>query len=258
MASNPLTAPFLKRISLRPEKIEREEFPFNRFPNLLHDDFTLDFERPVTILVGENGSGKSTILQAIAELAGFSVGGGDARFQLHYTADKRRSRLAECLRPSWLPKVQSGFYFRSDTFADVARYIDDEGCPDVHHRVPLWERSHGESFLAVFADRFTTTRRCLYLMDEPENALSPMRQFELLRLMRHWEESGNAQMILATHAPILMRYPSAALLHIDSERIAPIDFDAVEHVKVTRAFLGNPQRYLDALFDDEDEDEDEC
>lgn len=248
-----LSAPFLRRISLRPEKVDRDMFPFDRFPTLLNDEFVLEFERPVTILVGENGSGKSTILQAIAELAGFHAGGGDSRFQLHQTADRSRSELALVLRPSWLPKVSHGFFFRSDTFADVARYIDDEGCPDVHHGIPLWERSHGESFMAVFADRFRASRPSLYLMDEPENALSPMRQFALMRLMRQWEESGNVQMILATHSPILMSYPDAAILHLDGRRIRPMAFEDVEHVKVTRAFLADPGHYLAMLFDDEDD-----
>ncbi len=251
MAIGHLKAPFLKQVSLVPEKTDKDAFPFSRFPRLLTDDFTLQFEHAVTLFVGENGSGKSTILQAIAQLAGFAPGGGDANFQLHYTSDSTSTALGEALRPAWLPKVSNGFFFRSDTFADVARYIDDA---DELHRVhggPLWERSHGESFMAVFNDRFGVKKRCMYLMDEPENALSPMRQLELLRLMKQWEETGNAQIILATHSPILMSYPGAEILHFDGEGIAPITFDEIEHVRVTRAFLGNPERYLRELFKDE-------
>lgn len=246
-----LTAPFLKRISLNLEKVDRDSFPFTRFPSLLNDDFSLEFSRPITIFVGENGSGKSTFLQAIAELAGFHAGGGTANFQLHSTSNPGVSGLAPALRPAWLPKVSRGYFFRSDTFADVARYIDDEGCNKVHE-TPLWEQSHGESFLSLFTERFSYQHPCLYLLDEPENALSPMRQMALLRLLRHWEEAGNAQIILATHSPILMSYPGADLLWFDGERINPIEYGEVEHVTVTRAFLADPGRYHNLLFDEDD------
>ncbi len=244
-----LKAPFLKRVSLLPEKAERDKFPFTRFPDLLTDDFSLEFPQPVTIFVGENGSGKSTILQAIAKLAGFAAGGGDAQYQLHHTADMTDTTLVQALRPAWLPKVSTGFFFRSDTFADVARYIDDEGDRAIHGG-PLWERSHGEIFMSVFNDRFGTKKRCMYLMDEPENALSPKRQFQLMRLMRDWEESGNAQMILATHSPILMSYPRADIRHFTGTGIEHVSYDEIEHVQITRAFLNNPARVLDELFGD--------
>lgn len=245
-----LRAPFLKQVAIRPEKIDRNPFPFNRFPKLLGDDFKLEFRRPFTIFVGENGSGKSTILQAVAELAGFHAGGGDSGYQLQNTSDQSSSELAKALRPAWLPKVSHGFFFRADTFAEVARYIDDEGNPKIHDFIPLWERSHGEAFLAVFADRFKPSKRCLYLMDEPESALSPKHQMALLRLLRQWEETGNAQIILATHSPILMSYPNADLLWFNNERIEPIQYEEIEHVKIMRAFLANPAHYIDLLFDE--------
>ena len=132
----------------------------------------------------------------------------------------------------------------------MARYIDDSDENHFVHGGPLWERSHGEIFMSVFNDRFGTKKRCMYLMDEPENALSPKRQFELMRLMRDWEESGNAQMILATHSPILMSYPGADIRHFTGAGIEPISYDEIEHVRITRAFLNNPTRVLDELFGD--------
>jgi len=164
------------------------------------------------------------------------------------------SRLASALRPSWLPKVSKGFFFRSDTFAEVARYLDDEGDGQMHDGRRLLERSHGESFLAVFSDRFDTKERCMYLMDEPENVLSPMRQLGFLRLLRDWEDSGNAQMIIATHSPILLSYPGAEIFNFGGEGISPIEYEDIEHVRVTKAFLGNPEKYHRQLFDDADED----
>ena len=252
MKRNGLSAPFLKRISLLPEKADRKAFPYTRFPDLLTDDFTLEFTRPVTIFVGENGTGKSTFLQAVAALCGFATGGGDISHQLHYTADATDTTLAKAIRPSWLPKVSKGFFFRSDTFADVARYIDDVGGPSAQGG-KLGHRSHGESFMDVFSNRFGISERCMYLLDEPENALSPMRQFEFLRLLRYWESSGNAQMIMATHSPILMSYPGADIWHFTGTTIEPIDFDDIEHVQVTRAYLANPERILTELFEDDED-----
>lgn len=250
MSKVQLSPPFLKRITLLTDRADREHFPFSRFPGLLSDGFSLEFTEPVTIFVGENGSGKSTVLQAIANLSGFAAGGGDSQFQNHYTADSTDTTLAEALRPAWLPKVSRGFFFRSDTFADVARYIDDEGDPYKVHGGPLWHRSHGESFMAVFADRFKPSERCMYLLDEPENALSPTRQLSFLRLLRDWERSGNAQIIVATHSPIIMSYPGATILSFDGDGIESVAYEETEHYRVTRAFLGNPEKYLRELFDE--------
>jgi len=159
--------------------------------------------------------------------------------------------LAECLRPSWLPKVSKGFFFRSDTFTDVARYLDDVGAPGANG-VRLHDQSHGESLLSLFVDRFETSKRSMYLLDEPENALSPTRQMSFLRLLRDWELSGNAQMIVATHSPIIMSYPGATILNFDGDKIEQVKYEETEHYRITKAFLGNPERYLKELFDDED------
>ena len=248
-----LNSPFLKSITLLSEKVDQEHFPFNRFPDLLGEKFSLDFLTPVTFFIGENGTGKSTVLEAIAKLCGFHLGGGGSDHQLHETSDRSESVLADSLRPSWLPKVSKGFFFRSDTFTDVARYLDDVGNPGSYGGGRLHEQSHGESLLSLFADRFGTSKRCMYLLDEPENALSPTRQMSFLRLLRDWEVSGNAQMIVATHSPIIMSYPGATLLSFDGEKIELVKYEETEHYRITKAFLGNPERYLAQLFDDEPE-----
>lgn len=213
---------------------------------------TRSFESPVTFFVGENGTGKSTVLEAIAELCGFNAAGGSEYHQLHQSPDDTVSALAPALRPSWLPKVSKGFFFRSDTFANVARYIDDVGDAGLHGGRHLHEQSHGESFLNLFKGRFETHKRSIFLMDEPENALSPMRQLSFLRLLRDWEKSGNAQIIIATHSPILLSYPGADIRLFDGESISPVGYDEIEHVRVSKAFLGNPERYLSQLFDDDE------
>lgn len=247
-----LNSPFLKSITLLSEKVDRGHFPFNRFPDLLGDEFALEFPTPVTFFIGENGTGKSTVLEAIAKLCGFHIGGGGSDHQLHETSDRSESVLADCLRLSWLPRVSKGFFFRSDTFADVARYLDNEGAPGAGG-ARLHDQSHGESLLSLFADRFGTSERCMYLLDEPENALSPTHQMGFLRLLRDWEASGNAQMIVATHSPIIMSYPGATILNFDGKQIERVEYGDTEHYRITKAFLGNPERYLKELFDDQQE-----
>jgi predicted ATPase len=253
MIKGVISSPFLKRVQTIPDKIKPDAFPFDRFPKYFLDGFDLEFGNAITFFVGENGTGKSTVLEAIAALCGFHAGGGGSWHQLHETSDGASSALPEALRPSWLPKVSKGFFFRSDTFADVANYLDTEGDLKIHGGQRLLDRSHGEAFLAVFTDRFGTKERCIYLMDEPENALSPMRQLSFLRLLRDWEVSGNAQIIIATHSPILLSYPGADIRLFDGENISPVTYDEIEHVRVTKAFLGNPERYLAQLFDEDEE-----
>ena len=249
MVKSSLKAPFLKSIQVLPDRIERNSFPFNAIPFLSEDGFEVRFDSPITIFVGENGTGKSTVLEAIAALAGFHAGGGSHSHQLHRTSEQESSSLAKALRASWLPKVSKGFFFRSDTFAEVTRYIDDEGLGSGSG--PFAERSHGEAFLHLFIERFNARDRCLYLLDEPEAAFSPSRQLAFMRIMREWEKSGNAQIIMVTHSPILMSYPGATLLNFDKDGITPIIYEETEHFKVTKAFLNNPEKHLSQVLSDQ-------
>lgn len=249
MSRSSLSAPFLKRIAMLPQAVERAVFPFSRFPDMLHDQFELEFARPITFFAGENGSGKSTLLEAIAELCGFHRGGGGDWHQLHDTAETENSRLAKALRPSWLPKVTRGYFFRADTFADVARYLDEQGHLGVHGGRRLVHRSHGESLMALFNDRFNADDRCIYLLDEPESALSPMKQLSFLALLHQWEQSGNAQFIIATHSPIILSYPGADINWFDGTGIKAAQYNELEHVTLTKQFLDNPEVFLRHLFD---------
>jgi len=245
----PLPSPFLKRLVLLPEKADRRRFPFDRL-RFLNDGFSLDLSTPITFFVGENGSGKSTLLEAIAALCGFPTEGG-SQDHLYDSQDDGAPALVEALRPSWLPKVSQGFYFRSESFCNLARFIDTTADLDRHGGRPMHEQSHGESFMALFASRLETDKRVLYLMDEPETALSPTRQLSFLALLREWETSGQVQAVIATHSPILMSYPGARLLSFDGETLAETTFEETEHYRVTRAFLGNPTRYLAEIFGDD-------
>jgi len=246
MKSKGLRAPFLKRITVLPDKIERKVFPFDRLA-FLNDDFQLDLTAPITILVGENGSGKSTLVEAIAAAAGFPALGGS---QDHRPGEDDKSALAEALRLSWLPRVSNGFFFRAESFFGLARYIDEVAEIDNYGGRAMHRQSHGESFLALFANRLGAGSRAIYLLDEPEVALSPTRQLAFLRLLRDWQRSGQVQAVIATHSPILMALPGAALLSLDGGTIHPVKLEETEHYRVTRRFLADPAAALRDLFDE--------
>lgn len=249
MRTPPLRAPFLKRITLLPEKADLRVFPFDTLPFLRGGEFSLTLPTPITMLVGENGSGKSTLIEAIAKAAGFPALGGS---QDHVPGGDRGSHsLASALRLSWLPRVPNGFFFRAESFFSLASYIDDVANLGFYGGRRMHQQSHGESFLALFHNRLESSARAIYLLDEPEVALSPTRQLAFLRILREWQLSGQIQAIIATHSPILMALPGAELLSLDGDAIHPVQLQETEHFRVTRAFLANPAKALGDLFADE-------
>lgn len=247
-------------------------FPFT-VPTIAQLD-TLDLDTPVTCFVGENGSGKSTLLEAIAIAAGLpSVGSADRAQDDPTLVDQQR--LAKALRLTWRVRSFRGFFLRAEDFfgfqlqriseratleAELRR-IDEEyedrsahaktlakgpmhaSLADVERRYGADPdaRSHGEAFLNFFQQRLVP--RGLYLMDEPEAALSPQRQLSLLALMFDLVEEG-AQFIVATHSPLLLAYPGARIYSFDTTPIEPIAWDQTEHVRLTKDFLDDPARYL--------------
>lgn len=242
-----LKAPFLRHARLDPAKIEHSEFPFDTVP-FLTQDFEVRFDSAVTILVGENGSGKSTLIEAMAQACGFSAQGGE---QGYLTGEaETENALTRALRFSWLPKVNRGFFFRAESFFNYQTYIDkayeEAGSPAPGMHL----RSHGEAFLEAFTGRLSGSQRSIFFLDEPEVALSPQRQLAFLRIMREWQLGGQVQAIIATHSPILMSLPDAALLSLDGGAIRPVALEETEHYRVTRHFLGNPTAFLADLFSD--------
>ncbi len=242
-----LTAPFLRCMTLDPSKVDREAFPFDTLP-YLSGGFEWNFESAITIIVGENGSGKSTLIEAIAQAAGFSAQGGS---QDHQTGmAETENALTKALRLSWLPKVSRGFFFRAESFFNYQTYIDrayeeSGGVPPGMHK-----RSHGEAFLQAFEERLHARQRAIYILDEPEVALSPQRQLAFLRILREWQISGQVQAIIATHSPILMSLPDITLLSLDGGAIRPVTPDQIEHVRIMRNFLADPGSYMRDLFED--------
>lgn len=251
-----LTAPYLKRVSLLEEKADRDVFPFNQLDFLRRPGFSLDFPKRVTFFVGENGSGKSTLLEAIAAICEFPTEGGAQDHRRSEDEDRPGSRLAAALRPAWLPRVTSGFYLRAESFFNLAAFIDEFGdIANVYGGRKLHAQSHGESVLALLSNRLGGMERGIILMDEPEAALSPSRQMALLGLLREWDLSKTVQVIIATHAPIILCYPDATLYQFDDDGITETTVDQTEHYRVTKAFLSNPQRYLAEIFDETDANE---
>jgi predicted ATPase len=245
-----LPAPYLKRIWLEPSRItNREAYPFC-LP-LLRDDFELNFDRAITIIVGENGTGKSTLLEGIAVLAGYDEAGGGKGYMPvdHCNAvEVMGGRLSSALRASWLPKITNGWFFRAESFFSVARYVD-QAALDVGDIPPNFlSQSHGEGFLRFFEER--CQRQGIFIFDEPESALSPSRQIEFLKLMRRMDDIGHCQIIMATHSPMLMAYPNATLLRLTKYGLAPVTVKDTDHYKVMREFCEDPAGFVEAAMEE--------
>jgi predicted ATPase len=250
-AAHRLKGPFLKRISAVADRVDTSRYPFNL--SAFSHGIDIEITSNVTFFVGENGSGKSTLLEAIAENCGFnSEGGGrDHRF----AERKDSSDLASALSLSWLPKVTDGFFMRAESFYRFATYVEESKSDFRRYGGrSLHELSHGESFLALFSNRLD---RGIYILDEPEAALSPQRQLSFLRIIRRLESIGRAQFLISTHSPIILAYPNATLLSLDSDAIQPVKYTDTDHYRVTKQFLNSPERYFRHLFSGESDDDDQ-
>ncbi|HUK92238.1 MAG TPA: AAA family ATPase [Blastocatellia bacterium] len=239
---------FLRSFETIPDRVTPGRYPFN-IP-CLAGGLSLTFKAEVTFLVGENGSGKSTILEAIAEKAGFNLSGGNRDHQ--YLLDRVLSDLATATRLTWNQKTAEGFFMRAETFFNFATYLEDIGSTfRAYGGKSLHDQSHGESFLSLFTNRFESG---LYILDEPEAALSPARQLSFLAIIHDLEASGHAQFIIATHSPIILSYPGATILSLDGDQISEIEYKQTSHYILTRDFLQCPERYLRRLFADSDDE----
>jgi predicted ATPase len=225
-----LRPPYLRRLWLDESLVPAERgYPFD-LPFL--KGFEIAHEKPITIILGENGTGKSTLLEGIAALAGYDeAGGGKGYMPLDHlrAVEKFGAPLGQALKAAWLPKITHGWFFRAESFFSVARYLDLAAL-DAHEIPPdFLSHSHGEGFLRFFDER--TDRQGFFIFDEPESALSPSRQVEFLRLMRRMDESGRVQLIMATHAPMLMAYPDAQLLRLTAAGLAPVGLTDTDHFR---------------------------
>ena len=248
-----MPAPYLKRVWLDPARVtDPAAYPFC-LP-FLHNEFELSFERAITVIVGENGTGKSTLLEGIAVLAGYDEAGGGKGYRPvdHSKAlEKMGGELSKALRASWLPKITNGWFFRAESFFAVSRYQDEVNLEDIPGVPPgsppdFLSHSHGEGFLRFFEER--CQRQGIFIFDEPESALSPSRQIEFLKLMRRMENSGHCQIIMATHAPVLMAYPNARLLRLSKYGLEPVRVQQTDHFKIMREFYDDPAGFVESAI----------
>jgi len=253
---------------------DARQFPFNVPAIRSLAGHQIEFSTPVTFFVGENGSGKSTLLEALACAAGSITVGSESVTNDRTLAPVRG--LARKMKLSWSGRKHAGFFMRSEDFFGYVKWlrhtreeferdlaaIDEEykhrseqarglakmpilrELHDMQQRygTDLDANSHGESYFRLFRSRFVPNG--LYLLDEPEAPLSPMRQIGLMSMLKMMVEEHNAQFIIATHSPILMAFSDAVIYSFDADTIRPIAYHELEHVVVTKSFLENPQRYL--------------
>ncbi len=228
----------------------REGFPFE-VPAIAAVE-QIDLGTPVTLLAGDNGTGKSTIIELFAEAMGFATEGGEFE-RLGELPAVPRDVLGGALDPKLTrAKPRAGYYLRAESFFNVAQFVDSGGefSPDlsIYGDVPLHGQSHGESFLALAANRFGG--HGLYLLDEPEAALSVTGALALLAIVARAARDG-AQFVIATHSPILLACPGARVYELSDDGVAQTAYDDLEAVRFTRGFLEAPERYLRAALADE-------
>ena len=245
-----LSIQYVSRVTLRRDKVDS----FDRYPFSLpavRSLEQLEMHPKVTYFVGENGSGKSTLLEAIAVSLGFNAEGGTKNFS--FGTRRSHSELHEYLRVAkGYKQPRDGFFLRAESFFNVATEIerldDGPGGPPIinfYGGLSLHEQSHGESFLALMTKRFGG--QGIYILDEPEAALSPQRQLAVLSRI-HDLVQDNSQFIIATHSPILMAYPDACIFQCSKNGVTEIAYEDTEHFRVTRDFLADPQRMMAELM----------
>jgi predicted ATPase len=243
-----LPPPYLKRVWIDDEEVpDRHAYPFC-LPMFREPGFELNFDLPVTIIVGENGTGKSTLLEGIAVLAGFDEAGGGPGYRPvdHSDAlEENGGLLAEALRASWLPKVGQGWFFRAESFFSFARYLDRTALEDGMMGPDFLSHSHGEGFMRFFEER--CQRPGIFFFDEPESALSMSRQFEFLKLLRRMQQGGQSQVIMATHSPILMALPDARLLRLEKYGLMPVRLEETDHYRMMREFILDPHGTVEMM-----------
>lgn len=247
-----MSAPFIAYVTRKLDAtLDAQSFPGN-LPFI--SDIHLEFKTPVTFFVGENGSGKSTLLEAIAVLSGLPMCGGGTNEIGSSHGITEECQLAAALRVGFAKRPKDGYFFRAELQAHFATLLDQRKADphfwgDPYRRYggqSLHQMSHGEAFLSVIQNRFTSG---LFILDEPESALSPQRQLALLALMHNRTRNRSTQFVIATHSAILLTYPDAQIISFDKAKLTPVELADTSHYQITRGILENPDLYWRHLRD---------
>ena len=234
----------LKKITLFPEKYPTEDhYPFNQA--IFQTTASISFRKPVTFFVGENGTGKSTLLTAICKKCNIPIWQGLEGTR--YAPNPYEKVLYLFMEVMWTDGSVPGSYFSSETFKDFAKYLDEGATanPEIFKYFggeSLITQSHGQSLMSLFRSRYKI--KGLYFLDEPETALSPKSQLELLRILNDMGKAGHAQFIIATHSPILLACPGADIYSFDQMPVKRIRYKETDHYKIYKDFMQNQDFYL--------------
>ncbi len=237
----------LKKASLHPEAFPTEDhYPFNL--DIFRQTRSFEFPAPVTFFVGENGTGKSTLLKALVQKCGIQIWGEveRRRFEINpYEED-----LYRALDVEWTNGHVPGSFFSSQVFRNFSKILDEWAAAtpkilDYFGGKSLVTQSHGQSLMSYFKARYQI--KGIYFMDEPETALSPKSQLELLNVIKDMGQAGHAQFIVATHSPILLACPGAQIYSFDHIPVELIDYEETEHYRIYKDFLEDRHRYLHGM-----------
>lgn len=243
---NLIEKPYLRSIEIKRtliDSIDRYPFCIPSIKKLI----AIDFHQDVTFFIGENGSGKSTLLEAVAVALGFNPEGGNKN--TNFSTNQNHSDLSNYLKlVKSFKKPTDGYFLRAESFYNLATYMEQDGRSAYlgsYGGKSLHRQSHGESFMATLLNKMKGNG--LYLMDEPEAALSPTRQMAALSAIHQLVER-KSQFIIATHSPILLAYPRAKIYNFSNIGINEVKYTETEHYEVTRDFLNNPEAMLEILM----------
>jgi predicted ATPase len=234
----------LKNVTLHPEKYPtKDSYPFC-LP-ILQNTEQLILEKPVTLFVGENGTGKSTLLEAIAIACGIHIWRNSERIRPEY--NPHEDKLHQHISVEWENGLVPGSFFSSKIFQYFAEVLDewataDRGQLDYFGGKSLTTQSHGQSLMSFFHSRYQI--KGIYLLDEPETALSPRSQISLLALIRNMIDDGHAQFIIATHSPILLACPCATIYSFDHCSVSPVSYEETDHYQLYKSFLEDREKHL--------------
>jgi predicted ATPase len=237
----------LKRIKIDSERFPTKDgYPFNL--EIFQKTEALNLTQPLTFFIGENGTGKSTLLKAVALRCSIHIWRDEEGYERRvFYQNKYAEALYKYLEVEWINGTVPGSYFDSEVFRYLAECIDAWAKPspklfDYFGGDSLISRSHGQRHIQYFNS--TYRRKGLYFLDEPENALSPKKQIELLKILRETSEAGLAQFIIITHSPILLSYPEATIYNFDTIPITEIRYEDTDYYRIYKDFLNNRGKYL--------------